>query len=344
MSQRFLIARTGWMKRYAGSQPGDERAVSGARFLKTRQGPGDERFNFLAIAGKVYGYFRPTAHPGGSKIDLDRIQPGFTGEKLCGVTVVFIAPKPLGGGQRVIGWYSNATVFRLAQPTKLKARDKVHFLVQVSANDAVLVPWAERTEPVPSGKGAIGEANICYPYTKGKAKDRGWMKRVLDYVKNYAGENLVREPRDYFGPDVVDVISPPPDFSVGFEPNKKIRDAIEQYAVKHATRYFRKRKYKVTPRGKPYDLLCAKGNEELHVEVKGTRGKGDKIVVTFNEVRHARHYAPTALYVVHHVTVTNDVAHGVKVKGGVREYIRPWDIQDRQLKSIQYLYTLPQHF
>lgn len=341
MSRPFLFARIGWMKRYAGSQPGDERAISGARFLRTRQGPGDERFNFLAISGKVYAYFRPTAH--GNKIELTRIQPGFTGNRLYGVTVVFVAPAPMGGGQQVVGWYSNATVFRsVVQPTKLKARDNVYFLVQASAKNAVLVPWAERSKYVPAGSGAIGEANICYPYTKGKAKRQGWMKQVLDYVNGYTGENLVRKPRDYFGPDPVDVINPPPDFSVGFEPNKKIRDAIEGYAVRHATRYLRKRKYKVTPRGRPYDLLCTKDGEELHVEVKGTRGKGDKIVLTAKEVHHALHHTPTALYVVHDVAVTNDAERGIKVKGGVRDYRRPWNIRAGHLKPIQYMYTVPQ--
>src|SRR5882757_4927250 len=99
MAGLLLFARIGWMKRYAGSQHGDERAISNAAYLRSNKGPGAERFNFINISGKVYGYFR-RGSPKGIKptIDLGRIKPGFTADVLRGATIVFVARRHPGGG------------------------------------------------------------------------------------------------------------------------------------------------------------------------------------------------------------------------------------------------------
>src|SRR3954468_23384437 len=131
--QKFVVARIGWMKRYAGSQPGDERAISGARFLKAGN-PGAERFNFLDIGRYIYGYFRPSRQ---EVITLERIQPGCSSEKLDGVTVVFVE-KSLGGRQDVVGWYRNATVYRYPQKTNLQLRRRTGFFARAKTKDAVL--------------------------------------------------------------------------------------------------------------------------------------------------------------------------------------------------------------
>jgi len=109
----FVIVRIGWMKRYAGSQPGDERAISGAKFLRTRQGPGDERFNFARVTGHVFGYFPPSSNATQPSIKLRRLQPttASMADHVEGVLVIFIGPAPDAGGQRVIGWYSNERSF-----------------------------------------------------------------------------------------------------------------------------------------------------------------------------------------------------------------------------------------
>jgi len=169
------------------------------------------------------------------------------------------------------------------------------------------------------------------------------MRRVLNYVNRYDGENLVLESNNYFGPEISEVLTSPSELAIGYEPNKKIRDAIEKYAVDHATQYFRNRHYKVTPRGKPYDLLCTRKAEELHVEVKGTRGNGNKVILTANEVQHAHDHKMTALYVMHSVSVRPETNQEVRITGGRRKILNPWRINQGRLKSTQYLYTLPPH-
>jgi hypothetical protein len=49
----------------------------------------------------------------------------------------------------------------------------------------------------------------------------------------------------------------------------------------------------------PYDLLCTRGTDALYVEVKGTTSTGAAVIVTSNEVTHARTHGPaTELFVV----------------------------------------------
>ena len=44
--------------------------------------------------------------------------------------------------------------------------------------------------------------------------------------------------------------------------------------------------------GKPYDILCDDGKTELRVEVKGTKGMGNKVGITRNEILHSRDEYP----------------------------------------------------
>ena len=41
-----------------------------------------------------------------------------------------------------------------------------------------------------------------------------------------------------------------------------------------------------------YDLRCTRQGEELHVEVKGTTSQGERVLLTRNEVAHAREWYP----------------------------------------------------
>ena len=52
-------------------------------------------------------------------------------------------------------------------------------------------------------------------------------------------------------------------------------------------------------RSRCFDLLCHHETDELRVEVKGTTSPGDRILLTRNEVTHARRMFPrVALYVL----------------------------------------------
>jgi hypothetical protein len=88
----------------------------------------------------------------------------------------------------------------------------------------------------------------------------------------------------------------------GFSTNADMRRAIEQYAMQKAKAFYEERGWKVldVSTTHSYDLLCkADDGEELHVEVKGTTSDGTQILLTANEVRHARdHYPKVALFIL----------------------------------------------
>lgn len=121
-----VFARIGWMKRYHGPQPDDKKPVGGGSY--NRGSLGQEAFNFLPLDGHRLGYFQPRLQPPKlrrnhpSSIALERIQLGFRDEALEGVLAVFVATDPQRGGQRIVGWFPDATVYRHEQPTNDKRR------------------------------------------------------------------------------------------------------------------------------------------------------------------------------------------------------------------------------
>jgi len=127
----------------------------------------------------------------------------------------------------------------------------------------------------------------------------------------------------------------------GFEHDQQTKKTIEAYAIARAKAEFASLGYRVSPAPEScYDLLCLRGDEELHVEVKGTSSKGEAVNVTENEVQHARDCPKNAvLFVVHSVNIT----HGEKAEcsGGETRTLKPWDPTRGQLRPIAYQYLLP---
>ncbi len=85
-----------------------------------------------------------------------------------------------------------------------------------------------------------------------------------------------------------------------------------------------------------YDLLCRSGDAELHVEVKGTTSDGTSVVVTRNEVQHARcQYPRIALFVISRIDLR--LSGGAPVAaGGVLMRYEPWVIDDFDLLPLSF--------
>jgi len=126
-----------------------------------------------------------------------------------------------------------------------------------------------------------------------------------------------------------------------------VRRAIERFAEDHAAAYFEKEEWQVKRVGQyelGYDLECTSAaGATLHVEVKGTRTLGEKVVLTANEVEHTRRAAGCGaehiLYVLSQITVT----HGdtITCSGGQPARLWPWTISDSDLIATEYAYTVP---
>ena len=126
--------------------------------------------------------------------------------------------------------------------------------------------------------------------------------------------------------------------SQGFSVPPAVRKAVEAYAMEKATTRFERDGYTVrdVSNRESYDLSCTRGDEVLHVEVKGTQTAGDKILLTRGEVRLARKKSPhTALFVAHSVAVVEDGGKP-RVSGGGSRIIRPWNPTSAMLKPLVY--------
>jgi hypothetical protein len=128
-----------------------------------------------------------------------------------------------------------------------------------------------------------------------------------------------------------------------------LRRKIELKAEDHAVAYFTGQGWTVRRVGRlkrGYDLECTNASgATLHVEVKGTRTNGDKILVTANEVLHVREAeqcgAEHALYILSQIQVEQESTI-VRCTGGQANRIWPWTINDHDLLPIQYSLAIPQ--
>lgn len=129
----------------------------------------------------------------------------------------------------------------------------------------------------------------------------------------------------------------------GFQQSPGLRIAVEQRAMDLAIRHYRSQGWEVDPSVAKitcFDLLCRRGVDVLHVEVKGTTGAGSEVLLTPNEVDHARSEFPqVALVVVANIAVTKEGES--LATGGDLTTFEPWQIDEGQLQPIGFNYTVP---
>jgi hypothetical protein len=130
----------------------------------------------------------------------------------------------------------------------------------------------------------------------------------------------------------------------GFGLSAPARQALERHSMNRATQYFSNLGWSTitdVSSSRCFDLLCQRESSELRVEVKGTTSAGAHILLTRNEVTHARRVFPrVALYVLadiqlqSHDPVTFEASNGTEI---VRD---PWDLRSGQLYPLAYRYEL----
>ena len=276
---RVLFVRVGWMLRYAGPAPDDPKPIGGGSYTQDKLG--HEAYNFEVYRGRLYGYYQSAS----DQTTLERIDPAGVGaDALQDVTVIFVARNPSGGGQVIVGWYRNATVYRHVQPkTPGRASGFGHHCV-ATASDGVLVPVPNRTFSVVGGKGGFGQTNLCYPReANGKSKQASWMKDALTYVESYTASNALREPEATADEAVIQTLEQAESRAQGqgFARTAAERKALEDLGMKRAEQYFLNDGWRVEDvhKTQSYDLHCTKGHESLLVEVKATMSLGETVFI-----------------------------------------------------------------
>ncbi|MGA5422651.1 protein NO VEIN domain-containing protein [Streptomyces lavendulocolor] len=118
------------------------------------------------------------------------------------------------------------------------------------------------------------------------------------------------------------------------------RQAIERRSVSVASAFFSAQGWKVQNVGtrEPFDLLLKRGNERLHVEVKGTTSAGHDAILTRAEVEKQRKYYPANALVVVHSIHLDRAGDAPVATGGTLHCTSPWKIADEELSVISYAY------
>lgn len=251
-----LFMRIAWMQNYRGVTKDDIPAGAGSHVEENKDG--GEVYNFKPHRGKCYGYVRVAK---GNRIDIGKIggKPGH--EAVDGITVIFFAKHPGAGGQYIVGWYKNATVYRSIQNLRRGARNW-HTGYTTTSDDYQLIAEDDRVFEVPhaekGNEGWTGQANVWYPASKGK---KSFLKKVEAYIDNpSAWIDRTRRPK-------------PP--LTAFQKDAEIRKKVELAGMERVAEYYSKRGYDVSDVSTlnyGWDMEATKGQLTLLLEVKGLSG------------------------------------------------------------------------
>jgi Domain of unknown function (DUF3883) len=128
----------------------------------------------------------------------------------------------------------------------------------------------------------------------------------------------------------------------GFQVDQEAKAAIEALAMNMATKFYSSEwKVKDVHGAHSYDLVCRRGSEVKHVEVKGTTTDGAEVILTPNEVKHAKEHPHTALYVLSNITVERGENGTITASGGKEHCYDPWRLDDGTLIPVGFRYQLP---
>lgn len=128
----------------------------------------------------------------------------------------------------------------------------------------------------------------------------------------------------------------------GFMTDQKAKLAVEAHAMKLArTHYSRLGAVVDTASERSWDYEVDIAGDRWHVEVKGTTGDPVEVILTPNEVAHAKAYPFVALYVVSNIEVQTGPNDERITSGGTVTCFHPWTIDDGELRAVGYKYRLP---
>ena len=129
----------------------------------------------------------------------------------------------------------------------------------------------------------------------------------------------------------------------GFGLSPAERKAVELFAMRIARKIYEDMGWEVvdTSASQPFDLLATKGELNRYVEVKGTTGGGQAIILTRGEVTHANHHPKeSALVVVAQIQLNKQEDRWIAEGGTVCVHKDPWTIRESSLEPTQFKYSL----
>jgi hypothetical protein len=165
-----------------------------------------------------------------------------------------------------------------------------------------------------------------------------------DVVLSSVGGWPVESPELQQLQDDLEPVSRKPTSRQVFSSSPEARRKVELYAMSLARDRLQSENWLVNDVSAThcYDFHCSHATKgELRVEVKGTTGGGDAILLTRNEVEHARSFYPgVALIVVSDIRLSVDQAGFVHADGGEVRLISPWELVIDRLQATAYSYRI----
>ena len=132
---------------------------------------------------------------------------------------------------------------------------------------------------------------------------------------------------DIFALSAAQQIARPLSVGQGFTLTTEQRHVVEKYAMERAKDHYASNwQVNDVSGAASFDILCRNGGRELHVEVKGTTGTGESILLTKNEVEHAKTFSSIALFVVSNIILECSPEKTWVASGGKIAIYDPWNI------------------
>lgn len=129
----------------------------------------------------------------------------------------------------------------------------------------------------------------------------------------------------------------------GFGLSPEERKQVELRAMHIARRIYENQGWQVVDKSgsESYDLLATRKTETRFIEVKGTTGRGESIVLTHGEVAHvSRHRNHCALIVISGISLARDNGVWIASGGTITTHEDPWTIDAADLQATVYRYSV----
>lgn len=128
----------------------------------------------------------------------------------------------------------------------------------------------------------------------------------------------------------------------GFLQDTERRLAVERHAVARAVQIYEDLgATDIEILGKPYDLRLRLSGQEVHVDVKGSVNEIDAILVTKNELEHARTFPRVELVVVDGISWMEDGSGRPRPQGGSARRWEAWEPDEGSLTAMTFSHRLP---
>lgn len=165
-------------------------------------------------------------------------------------------------------------------------------------------------------------------------------KALLELVYKRLGKRVAPAKRSR--PDVEDTATAKSS-GAGYQSDQAKRDACENYAMGRAEKRYKEKGFTVENKSptESYDLLCTKGKQVVHVEVKGTTTDGSEVELTKGEVESARVKGRrTDLFVVSNIKL-KEINGEFTPSGGKERVFENWQPAQEDLIAIRFRYKVP---